>query len=51
MWVLILSVILTIIMNGIYHKIFNVVYFSFKALIVEWFVCYAINMAIIGSFL
>lgn len=35
----IVTIIVAIILNRIYHKIFDVTYFSFGALITEWGVC------------
>lgn len=35
-------IIVTIILRTIYHKIFNVVYFSFYAVLKEWATCFLI---------
>lgn len=47
----ILAIVLSFVGMGLFHKIFHVTYFSFKAIIVEWFVFYMISMGIVGSFL
>lgn len=35
-------IILTIVINRIYHKIFDVTYFSLGAVVKEWATCFAI---------
>lgn len=47
----ILALVLSFVGMGLFHKIFHVTYFSFRAIIVEWFVFYMISMGIVGSFL
>lgn len=41
-------IIVAAILNGLYHKIFDVVYFSFGALVKEWTICLCISALICG---
>lgn len=47
----VLIIITTILLNVLYHKIFGVVYFGLYALIREWFICFLIALLIVGGFL
>ena len=44
---LILIIVVTIKINQLYHKIFNVVYFSFVPVITEWLICFFIGAFIV----
>lgn len=43
-----LVIILTVVINRLYHKFVDVVYFSFYALCREWGVCLGISMFIVS---
>lgn len=51
MALIIALLVVTIIINRIYHKIFRVVYFSFTALATEWFFCFMGAMLVVGGFM
>lgn len=46
--VVILGIIVGLVVWQLYHKLFNVVYFSFKAVLAELFVCVMIGMVIVS---
>mgnify|MGYP004569317451 FL=1 len=46
---IIIAAIVAVILNVIYHKVFGVIYFSFGAIIKEWFVCFVIALVIVGA--
>lgn len=43
-------IIVAAILNGLYHKIFDVVYFSFAGLVKEWTVCICLAALICSLF-
>lgn len=49
--VLILAIILTIIVNRIYHKMFNVVYFGFSGYFKELFVIFIVSFFLCSALL
>ncbi len=51
MLLLIMILIVTFIINRLYHKIFHVTYFGFMPMIFEWFVCLIISGIIVGALL
>ena len=48
---LIPTVIVTVILNRMYHKMFRVTYFSLQAVIFEWLACFIISTWIVGGLL
>ena len=46
MMVFVAIIILTIVINRIYHKIFDVTYFSLGAVVKEWATCFTIAFII-----
>lgn len=47
---IIVIIIVAVILNVLYHKIFDVVYFSFAGLVKEWTVCICLSALICSIF-
>lgn len=48
-FILVVLIIIAAAINRLYHKIFTVTYFSFKALAFEWLVCFILAMMVLGK--
>lgn len=42
-------IVCTLISNFVYHKVFNVTYFGFKAIVCEWMVCIIVGFFLAGG--
>lgn len=49
MFLLILFIVVTVAINRLYHKVFNVMYFGFAAVLTEWIICFLIAAVIVGA--
>lgn len=49
MFLLILFIVVTVAVNRLYHRIFNVMYFGFAAVLTEWIICFSVAAVIVGA--